>query len=165
MDPSIRYGGASFDDWPTIAALQQMMFRDDPTALLQEEFMFVCGGQGGQLHVARCGDSLAGYLLSRQKSYLPWETMAFLAVDPRFRRRGIAGGLVQKALDDAQRPFMRLHVRPSNLAALDLYEKAGFRQIGRRSNNHADGEDSIIMMGRTGASLTFWPSDQATKTA
>jgi len=39
-----------------------------------------------------------------------------------------------------------LEVRPSNLAALNLYAKFGLKSVGRRKGYYADnGEDALIM--------------------
>jgi RimJ/RimL family protein N-acetyltransferase len=40
-----------------------------------------------------------------------------------------------------------LEVRLSNISAIKLYEKLGFREIGRRSNYYPDSkEDALVMM-------------------
>jgi len=40
-----------------------------------------------------------------------------------------------------------LEVRRSNIAAIKLYEKLGFREVGRRSNYYPDSkEDALVMM-------------------
>ena len=70
-----------------------------------------------------------------------------LAVDPPFRRRGIAtdlmNGLLEAAGPDA--PYT-LEVRPSNHEAIELYERFGFRGAGTRPRYYRDtGEDALIM--------------------
>ena len=40
---------------------------------------------------------------------------------------------------------MTLEVRSSNDSALHLYEKLGFKSVGRRRNYYEDGEDAEIM--------------------
>ncbi|MFH1368424.1 MAG: ribosomal protein S18-alanine N-acetyltransferase [Elusimicrobiota bacterium] len=70
-----------------------------------------------------------------------------LAVHPDFRRQGIAGRIIDHIM-----PIMRgqgitkilLEVRRSNLSALALYEKIGFRNNGIRKNYYVD-EDAILM--------------------
>ncbi|MEX0935309.1 MAG: ribosomal protein S18-alanine N-acetyltransferase [Gemmatimonadota bacterium] len=62
--------------------------------------------------------------------------LADLAVDPRARRRGIGGALLDALLDRArdrgvERVF--LEVRDSNSAAHSLYRRRGFRQVGVRT--------------------------------
>ena len=38
-----------------------------------------------------------------------------------------------------------LEVAASNMAAIALYERLGFRQVGRRKGYYADGEDACLM--------------------
>ncbi|MBI2163766.1 MAG: ribosomal protein S18-alanine N-acetyltransferase [candidate division NC10 bacterium] len=72
-----------------------------------------------------------------------------IAVDPRWRRRGIAGALLEAALDHgrvrgARRAF--LEVRVSNLAAQALYRQYGFEAAGvRRGYYDQPTEDAVIM--------------------
>lgn len=58
-----------------------------------------------------------------------------ICVDPNFRRRGYAGLLLQQLLESARAHGANtayLEVRPSNLAALDLYSENGFIKIAQR---------------------------------
>ena len=72
-----------------------------------------------------------------------------IAVDPRWRRRGIATALLDAALDHgrvrgARRAF--LEVRASNLAAQALYQQFGFQPAGVRKNYYDHPvEDAVIM--------------------
>src|SRR5947209_694090 len=70
-----------------------------------------------------------------------------LAVDPPFRRRGIATSLMTRLLEEAgpDAPYT-LEVRPSNREAIELYERFGFRSAGMRPRYYQDtGEDALIM--------------------
>jgi ribosomal-protein-alanine N-acetyltransferase len=72
-----------------------------------------------------------------------------LAVDPRWRRRGIAMALLAASLDRARARGARqafLEVRASNGAAQALYRRAGFQTAGirRRYYSHPV-EDAVIM--------------------
>jgi ribosomal-protein-alanine N-acetyltransferase len=72
-----------------------------------------------------------------------------LAVHPDWRRRGIAGALLGRTLEDARQRQLRLailEVRPTNTEARELYERLGFRVIGRRKGYYVDtGEDALVM--------------------
>src|ERR1700685_4492534 len=73
-----------------------------------------------------------GFLASRQTA--PGEReILFIAVDPAYRRHGIAKELRKRELA-ASRGEWFLEVRESNLAAIGLYESLGFRVAGRREN-------------------------------
>ncbi len=72
-----------------------------------------------------------------------------LAVSPRHRRKGIGNALLQAVLEKGRREGYRLaylEVRPSNLAAIRLYRKWGFRVVSVRSRYYeSDGEDALVM--------------------
>ena len=68
-----------------------------------------------------------------------------IAVRPEYRRRGHARALIGAALaafPDAS--HVHLEVRPSNAAAVALYESLGFRETGRRPRYYGD-EDAVLM--------------------
>lgn len=72
-----------------------------------------------------------------------------VAVHPDFRRKGIAFRLTESLKSEAQKlklSFLTLEVRESNLAAIKLYEKTGFKPVGKRKRFYSDPtEDAIIM--------------------
>jgi [ribosomal protein S18]-alanine N-acetyltransferase len=68
-----------------------------------------------------------------------------IAVRPEYRRRGHARALIGTAI--AAYPnagYVHLEVRPTNKAALALYESLGFRTTGRRPRYYGD-EDALLM--------------------
>jgi ribosomal-protein-alanine N-acetyltransferase len=68
-----------------------------------------------------------------------------IAVRPEYRRRGHARALIGAAL--AAYPNagqVHLEVRPTNAAAVALYESLGFRATGRRPRYYGD-EDALLM--------------------
>jgi len=68
------------------------------------------------------------------------------AVAPGFRRKGYGIKLMQHILDKyAEHQDVFLEVRPSNVAAIVLYEKFNFKQIYLRKAYYANGEDAVIM--------------------
>ena len=72
-----------------------------------------------------------------------------LAVDPRWRRRGIAAALLTAALDRGLAGGARaayLEVRVSNLAAQGLYRRFHFAPVGVRTRYYTHPiEDALIM--------------------
>jgi [ribosomal protein S18]-alanine N-acetyltransferase len=71
-----------------------------------------------------------------------------LAVHPDHRRRGIARTLLTQALAQGRThnvSVVWLEVRPSNDAALALYQSFGFKEVGLRPRYYNDnGEDALI---------------------
>lgn len=75
-----------------------------------------------------------------------------VAVDLRWRRRGVATALMRALLDEARQAgaaFVSLEVRAGNAGAIALYEGLGFREEGRRKDFYsAPKEDALILTKR-----------------
>lgn len=75
--------------------------------------------------------------------------MMNVAVHPDARRKGVAEALILalvEGLREKKSHCLTLEVRASNLPAINLYEKLGFSQIGRRKNYyHNPKEDALIL--------------------
>ena len=89
----------------------------------------------------------AGLLVAADEGYI-----TNVAVFPEQRRRGIAGQLLQVFLNFAETnhlAFLTLEVRPSNTAAIALYQGFGFQEAGRRKNYYdLPKEDALILTRR-----------------
>lgn len=74
-----------------------------------------------------------------------------LAVSPNRRRRGIAKALMQALethLAHAGSEKLTLEVRASNEAAIALYTRLGFRQIGIRPNYYFHPKEDARILGK-----------------
>jgi len=73
-----------------------------------------------------------------------------IAVTPARRGHGIATWFLNHCFTAGARQganSVYLEVRPSNIPAIELYEKLGFKEIGRRPKYYADSkEDALVMM-------------------
>ena len=93
------------------------------------------------------GDRLVGYLVVSR--YVDaWHIMN-VAVDPEYRRRGVATRLLDALFvttaGDARRGYT-LEVRVSNTTAIALYERLGFQATGVRRGYYTDNrEDALVM--------------------
>lgn len=84
--------------------------------------------------VAECLGERLGFLLMLDSmpdevTRMPQAFVAYMAVEPLQRRRGIASLLLAAAEDEARRrglPYMGLMVTQTNAAARALYERAGY---------------------------------------
>ena len=97
--------------------------------------------------VAMDNDDVVGYIGSQ--SVLGEADIMNVAVSPAYRRRGIAVCLLnalQEALSRENVYSLALEVRASNDAAICLYHKLGYVQVGRRPNYyHRPKEDALIL--------------------
>ena len=72
-----------------------------------------------------------------------------VAVDPAFRRNGIADALIERLLllcEDHALSFVTLEVRAGNVPAIALYEKHGFTRVGLRRNYYDRPKEDAILM-------------------
>ena len=89
----------------------------------------------------------AGLLVAADEGYI-----TNVAVFPPYRRRGVAGKLLDVFLRFAQAnhlAFLTLEVRPSNAAAIALYTRFGFREAGRRRNYYDLPREDALILTRT----------------
>ena len=73
-----------------------------------------------------------------------------VAVRPTCRRQGIADRLLDVfcRFGQANLAFLTLEVRPSNTAAVALYEKHGFREAGRRKDYYENPKEDALLLTR-----------------
>ena len=75
-----------------------------------------------------------------------------IAVDPDYRHRKIATGLLSKIMEASRERNIKsltLEVRESNTSAILLYKQFGFKEEGRRKGYYSDtNEDALIMWCR-----------------
>jgi ribosomal-protein-alanine N-acetyltransferase len=131
-------------DLDAIAELERISF---PVPWKKEFFASEVGLAHRFNRVARASDgTLAGYVFC---AFAAGEIhVNKIAVDPLYRRRGIAGLLMKEVLDFSVRILAEeiyLEVRPTNLPARNFYVLLGFRDVGRRPQYYADGEDALVM--------------------
>jgi len=70
------------------------------------------------------------------------------------RKKGYGSKLLEftiNKLNEIGVSDLTLEVRPSNKAALKLYEKEGFKQVSVRKNYYNNGEDAFLMYKRLGS--------------
>lgn len=116
-----------------------------PSPWSRESFYKELEKEYGRSMVAVHGERVAGYIIAW---FIADELhIANLAVHPDFRRKGIAEKLLNSVIGSAGScSWIGLEVRRSNSAAIHLYSKLGFYEIGvRRGYYQPDGEDAIVM--------------------
>ena len=132
-------------EWiPGIAALERQCFSHPWTEEMLREELF--NDSACFLAAVTEQDEVVGY--AGLHCILDEGYIANVAVDPRYRRQGVAGELLGAFLrfGQANLAFLTLEVRASNEAAIALYRKYGFQEVGRRKQYYdAPREDAIIM--------------------
>ena len=145
---AIEFSLADTSDIDTLLAIENQSFQFPwPRQFFQSEL--------NQAHsktlVARRQENSAGQIVGYIIFWFIFDELHILnlAVSPHFRRQGIARGLLGEAFRLAGIQNIKtvwLEVRPSNKAALALYESFGFQVIMTRKGYYSDsGEDALIL--------------------
>ena len=129
---------------PQVAALEKMCFCDPWS---ENSVASELENPLSRWLVAVEGEQVLGYVGSQ--TVLDESDMMNLAVDPAFRRRGIARALVLALIEELRKMGSRqltLEVRASNESAQALYAQLGFERVGRRKNYYLNPrEDALIL--------------------
>ncbi|MEM7578952.1 MAG: ribosomal protein S18-alanine N-acetyltransferase [Cyanobacteria bacterium P01_A01_bin.80] len=95
----------------------------------------------------KTGDKLLG--MGCFWSILEEAHITILAIDAQYHRQGMGTALLYSLIKTARENNLEratLEVRASNLGAISLYEKFGFKTAGRRRRYYKDnGEDALIL--------------------
>ena len=147
-DAELTIRKLSFSDLPQIIAIERRAF-SSPWSLGM--FVLELSKPSGINLAAIRGGEVAGYVICAK--YAEAFHVMTLATAPEHRRQGIAGALLDavilRAGEDAN---YTLEVRVSNVGAIALYERYGFRGVGTRPRYYTDnGEDAMIMWRAIGA--------------
>ena len=129
---------------PQVAALEKLCFADPWS---ENSVASELNNDLALWLVAMNDDTVVGYIGSQT---VAGETDVMnIAVHPDWRRRGIAQSLIEclvVELKNRGSEALMLVVRASNAPAIALYEKLGFRQVGRRPNYYRNPkEDALIL--------------------
>jgi ribosomal-protein-alanine N-acetyltransferase len=137
----------TYSDLPKVMAIERRAF---PTPWSLSMFVLELSKPSGICLAAFADSQLLGYLVCSR--YAEAYHLMNIAVDPEHRRQGVARALIDAMLDRAGLDAnFTLEVRVSNAAAIALYERFGFRNVGTRRRYYQDtGEDAIIMWRAVG---------------
>jgi ribosomal-protein-alanine N-acetyltransferase len=146
--PEIRR--LTYADLPQIIAIERRAF---PTPWSLAMFVLELSKPSGICLAALLEGRIVGYLVCSRYDTV-WHIMN-VAVDPDHRRKRIATGLLGDLFARIGDPEARytLEVRPSNRAAIVLYERYGFRSAGLRRRYYQDNGEDALIMWRTPSTL------------
>jgi len=138
-----------FADLPNVIAIERRAF---PTPWSLAMFVLELSKPEGICLAAQRDGQLVGYIICSRFDQV-WHIMN-VSVDPDLQRRGIATVMIDEILrrvgEDGQ---ITLEVRPTNGAAIALYERFGFLAAGTRPRYYQDNGEDAVIMWRTQATL------------
>jgi len=135
-DPAVRIRQGLAEDLPAIGRIQAAS--PEASQWNVREYLEY------DLRVAAISSQIAGFAVTRQVAEGESELLN-LAVDPAFRRLGVARSLLTNVM--ARHPGnLWLEVRESHAAARNLYKKLGFCEVAIRQDYYSDSHESAIVM-------------------
>ena len=113
----------------------------------EESLLKELGNDNSIFITAECEGNIAGYggmyLIGTEGD------ITNIVVSSLYRQRGVASAIISSIIDNAKKhgiTEITLEVRESNKAAVQLYEKYGFRSVGKRPGFYDfPKEDALIM--------------------
>jgi ribosomal-protein-alanine N-acetyltransferase len=142
-DSPVEIRRLTYADLPQVIAIERRAF---PTAWSLAMFVLELSKPSGICLAALRSGRIVGYLICSRYDTV-WHLMN-VAVDNRILRQGVASALLEELFAQADQPGEQytLEVRQSNMPAMALYERYGFRSAGlRRGYYHDNKEDAVIM--------------------
>lgn len=146
---SVSIGPMTVEDLPEVLEIEDRSF---PTPWSESSFRYeIVENPYASLFVAR--SSKGGAVVAFACVWVVDQEIKVnnIAVHPRWRGQGIAtrllGFLIEFGAEQGCREIS-LEVRPSNVAAMRLYRKAGLVPVGRRKQYYSDTREDAIVMAR-----------------
>jgi [ribosomal protein S18]-alanine N-acetyltransferase len=144
MDGGYRIRPAVPADAKALLALERRTFTDPWSEASFREALTSAWTFGLVAETAR---GPAGYMIGREVAGTG--EVLNLAVAPEFRRRGIAGALLEAGLAAFRRRHVDevfLEVRESNRSAQALYLGRGFRAVGQRAGYYRNPKEDALVL-------------------
>jgi [ribosomal protein S18]-alanine N-acetyltransferase len=140
---AVEIAPLSYADLPKVIAIERRSF---PAPWSLAMFVLELSKPSSICLAAVRDGELIGYLIC-SRYHTVWHVMN-VAIDGKYRRRGVASTLIEHLFSVTDRGGERytLEVRVSNSEAISMYESFGFRSAGiRRRYYHDNNEDALIM--------------------
>jgi [ribosomal protein S18]-alanine N-acetyltransferase len=154
QQPHLEIRRLAYPDLPQVIGIERRAF---PTPWSLAMFVLELSKPSGMCLAAMLPDGggprLIGYLICSRYETV-WHVMN-IAVAPAWQVRGVASMLLGQLYERVGERTARytLEVRRSNLPAIRLYEREGFRAAGLRHRYYRDNGEDALVMWRTPASL------------
>src|SRR5262249_54850096 len=147
--PVITYRAAERRDAGQLAELESICFTSD--VLSKRNFIWMLTKANADIMVAEDNNIIVGYSLVLYKRATSLARLYSIAVNPNYQGQGIAQELFSRAENQARQndcAYMRLEVRPDNIAALNLYTKMGYKPFRLKHNYYEDNSDALCLEKR-----------------
>jgi ribosomal-protein-alanine N-acetyltransferase len=131
---------ATLEDLNRLYDLEKEIFKNDAFALKKESIKYHL--ERNLIYKIEINGFLAGYILwlNRKKYFRLYS----LAISKKYQNQGLAKRLLDYSFEHLKEKSFSLEVKVSNIGAIKLYEKFGFK-IKKVLENYYDNEDGYLM--------------------
>lgn len=131
---------ATPEDLNRLYDLEKEIFKNDTFALKKESIKYHL--QRNIIYKIEVNNKLVGYILwlNRKKYFRLYS----LAISKAYQNQGLAKQLLDYSFEHLKEKSFSLEVKVSNIGAIKLYEKFGFK-IKKVLENYYDNEDGYLM--------------------
>lgn len=131
---------ATPEDLNRLYDLEKEIFKNDTFALKKESIKYHL--QRNIIYKIEVDNKLVGYILwlNRKKYFRLYS----LAISKAYQNQGLAKQLLDYSFEHLKEKSFSLEVKVSNIGAIKLYEKFGFK-IKKVLENYYDNEDGYLM--------------------
>ena len=147
--PAVVVRRARKSDLDSVEAVEQSSF--DVDRFSRSALKRLLAAMTADCRVAEIDGKVVGYVAVLFRAGTFVARVYSIAVDPAYRGRGVAQGLIAGAEQAARvrgSRSLRLEVRASNKAALSLYERAGFTFLERKPGYYQNDEGALRLEKR-----------------
>ena len=127
-------------DLDAISEIEQLSFKDPFPAYFLSQ---LAEANPSTFLVAAIGDKIVGYAVIDR--WPDQDHLVSIAVLSESRKRGVGQALLDHLIAKVKTGSLKLEVRRSNEAAIELYRRNGFVRTGVAYSYYTDGEDAIQM--------------------
>ncbi len=137
---SVRIRPAHASDIGALVAIENAVFQTD--RISRRSFRQLIERETAETLVAEADGTVAGYCMVLYRKGSGVARLYSIAAGPDFSGKGVGRELLLAAEDAAfenDRLMLRLEVREDNSRAISIYERSGYRRIGREAEYYEDG--------------------------
>ena len=134
---------ANLFDLNDLRHLEQTCFPKDAWPIL--DLIAVLSFSGVIRLKAVADERMIGFIAGDPRPLEGFSWIATIGILPEYRGKGFGRALLEACEARLTTGRIRLSVRPGNLEAIRMYEKAGYKLIDRWMGYYDDGEDALLM--------------------
>ncbi len=134
---------ANLRDLSAVRKLEKICFPLDAWPLL--DLIAALSMPGLIRYKALVGEDVIGFAAGEVRSDTRTGWISTICVHPDYQRHGIGSKLLRLCEQELQMPRVRLTVRESNDAAINMYLAKGYVEINRWRGYYKGGEDGVVM--------------------